>query len=93
MEDFLDDGTPHSSTIDNLLDEVLPEELEWERMVRSYPLPALAVAAVGGFLLGISHGKAIASAVTGYLGAQVSQSVSQALGRDLGQERGGRDFR
>lgn len=84
MEDFVDDAAPHPSTIDDLLDEVLPEDLEWDRLVRSYPLPALAVAAVGGFLLGISHGPAIVSAVSGYLSAQVARNVSEVLGQDLG---------
>jgi hypothetical protein len=84
MEDFVDDAAPHPSTIDGFLDEVLPEELEWDRLVRSYPLPALAVAAVGGFLLGISHGPAIVSAVSAYLSAQVSRNVSEVLGQDLG---------
>ena len=83
MEDFVDDAADRPSTIDDLLDEILPEELEWERLVRSYPLPALAVAAVGGLLLGLSHGSAIVSAVSGYLSAQVSRNVSQVLGHDI----------
>lgn len=83
MEDFVDDSEHRPSTIDGFLDEILPEELEWERMVRSYPLPAVALAAVGGFLLGISHGTSIVSAVTGYLASQVSRNMSQVLGRDL----------
>ena len=83
MEDFVDDSEHRPSTIDDFLDEILPEDLEWERMVRSYPLPAVALAAVGGFLLGLSHGTAIVSAVSGYLSAQVSRNVSQVLGRDL----------
>ena len=83
MEDFVDDDVHRPSTIDDLLDEVLPEELEWERIVRSYPLSALAAAAVGGLLLGISHGPAIVSAVSGYLSTQVSRSVSQVLGHDV----------
>ena len=83
MEDFVDDAAHRPSTIDDLLDEVLPEELEWERLVRSYPLSALGVAALGGLLLGLSHGPAIFSAVTGYLSAQVSRNVSQVLGHDI----------
>lgn len=83
MEDFVDDSDHHPSTIDNFLDEILPEELEWERMVRSYPLPAVALAAVGGLLLGLSHGSTIVSAVSSYLATQVSRNVSQVLGRDL----------
>ena len=83
MEDFVDDAARPSS-IDNILDEILPENVEWERLVRSYPLPSVALAAVGGFVLALSHGPAILSAVTGYLSAQVSQSVSQVLGQDIG---------
>ena len=83
MEDFVDDAARPSS-IDNILDEVLPENIEWERLVRSYPLPSVALAAVGGFVLALSHGPAILSAVTGYLSTQVSQSVSQVLGQDIG---------
>lgn len=86
MEDFVEDSEHKPSTIDNLLDEILPEELEWERLVRSYPLPSVALAAFGGLLLGLSHGSAIASAVSGYLAAQVSRNVSQVLGRDVGQD-------
>lgn len=82
MEDFVDDGGSRSSRPDDLLDEVLPDELDWEHLVQTYPLPALAVAAVGGFLLGISHGKAIVSAVTGYLAAEVSRTVDQVLGQE-----------
>lgn len=82
MEDFVDDAA-RPSTIDDILDEILPEGLEWERLVRSYPLPAVAVAAAGGFLLALSHGPAILSAVTGYVSAQVSRNVSQVLGQDL----------
>lgn len=85
MEDFMDDDDARPSTIDDLLDEVLPEDLEWDRMVRTYPLSSLAVAAVGGFVLALSHGPAIVSAVSGYLSAQVSRNVSQILGQEIGQ--------
>ncbi len=84
MEDFVDDGVHHLSRIDDLLDEVLPEELEWERLVQTYPLPALAVAAAVGVLLGLTHGRTIVSAVSAYLAAQVSRNVSQVLGQDIG---------
>ena len=85
MEDFMDNDDARPSTIDDLLDEVLPEELEWDRLVRTYPLSAVAVAAAGGFVLALSHGPAILSAVSGYLSAQVSRNVSQILGQEIGQ--------
>ena len=33
---------------DQLIDELMPEELDWRRVVTSYPVASLAVAAVGG---------------------------------------------
>ncbi len=83
MEDFLDDGAPHSSTADDLLDEILPEDLDWQRLVRTYPLPALAVAAAGGFLLGLLHGPTLVAAASSYVAAQVSRQVGQVIGQDL----------
>lgn len=83
MEDFVNDE-PRRSTADDLLDDVLPESLEWDRLVRTYPFPALLLAAVGGFLLGRSHGPAIVRAVSGYAAAEVSKNVSEVLGRQIG---------
>jgi membrane protein DedA with SNARE-associated domain len=62
----------------------VPEGLDWERLVVTYPLPALVVAAVGGFLLGRSHGRAVLAAVSSYAGAQVAENFNQLLGRELG---------
>jgi hypothetical protein len=83
MEDFVNDE-PRRSTADDLLDDVLPEGLEWDRLVRTYPIPALLLAAVGGFLLGRSHGPTIVRAVSGYAAAEVSKNVSEVLGREIG---------
>jgi hypothetical protein len=71
-------------TADDLLDEILPEELDWQRLVRRYPIPAVLLAALGGFWLGRSHGPTIVSAVSSFAAAEVAKNVSQALGRELG---------
>ena len=81
MEDFLDDEAGRGGSLETILDEILPEELEWERLVRDYPVPAVAIAAVGGFWLGLRHGPAILSAVSTYLASEVSRNVSQAFDR------------
>ena len=72
------------SIVDELIDELLPEGLDWERLVVTYPLPALAVAAVGGFLLGRGPGREILAARAGFAGAQVAVNLNQRLGRELG---------
>ncbi|HVR99699.1 MAG TPA: hypothetical protein VMW27_23950 [Thermoanaerobaculia bacterium] len=68
----------------NLLHEILPEELDWERLVVRYPIPALLLAAVGGFLLGRSHGPGLLTALSSYAAAEMSKNVGQILGQDIG---------
>jgi hypothetical protein len=82
MEDFVnDDETPRGGTsVEAILDELLPEELEWERLVRTYPVPAVALAAIGGFVIALRHGPEILSAVSGFLAAEVSRNVSELIG-------------
>jgi hypothetical protein len=84
MEDFVEDEEVRRSTADDLLDELLPEGLDWQRLVRAYPIPAVLLAALGGFLLGRSHGPAIASAVSGFAAAEVAKNVSHAIEREIG---------
>jgi hypothetical protein len=82
MEDFVQDEDERGgSAVEDLLDEVLPEELDWERLVRTYPLPALALAALGGFVLGLRHGPEILSAVSNYAASEMSRNVGEVLGR------------
>jgi hypothetical protein len=58
------DATGRQGSIaSRFLDDLLPEELEWERLVRSYPLAALLVAGVAGYLLGLRSGGPILAAV------------------------------
>jgi len=77
------DQTTQRSMADQLLDELLPEDLEWDRLVRTYPLPALMLAAVGGFLLGRARGAGIITALSSFAAGEVAESVNQALGRDV----------
>lgn len=82
MEDFVnDDLRAVGRGVEEILDEILPESLEWERLVRTYPVPALAVAAAGGFYLGLRHGTAILAAVSSYVAAEISRNVGEILGQ------------
>jgi hypothetical protein len=72
------------SIVDELVDELVPAELDWERLVVTYPLPAMALAAIGGFFLGRRHGREILSAVSTFAAAQVSANVHEIIGRELG---------
>lgn len=82
MEDFVneDEESRGGTSVEAILDELLPEELEWERLVRTYPVPAVALAAIGGFVIGLRHGPEILTAVSGFLAAEVSRNVSDLVG-------------
>jgi hypothetical protein len=67
----------------DLLDSVLPEGLDWKELVRAYPVPTLAVVALGGFLVGRAHGPAIVTAVSSFAAAEVAKNVSSLLGQEL----------
>ncbi len=77
------EGAADRSFADELLDEILPDSLDWERLVRRYPLPALALAAVGGFLLGRRHGPAVIAAVSSFAAAEMSKNVSHLFGQEV----------
>ena len=55
---------------------MMPEDFDWVRLVRTYPLSALAIAAVGGFYLGLRHGPAVLEALAGLAAAEVTRRVS-----------------
>ena len=65
------------SLVDRWIDEVIPPELDWKEMVRSYPVAAVLVVAAGGFYLGAVHGRRIVEA----LGDLVTQRVEDTADR------------
>lgn len=74
---------PRERYADELVDELLPAEFDWRRMVVSYPKVSLAVAAVGGYLLGRSRGEAIVAALGAYASDAVSQNINSIVGEEI----------
>ncbi|MBZ0113649.1 MAG: hypothetical protein K8J08_14385 [Thermoanaerobaculia bacterium] len=64
---------------DDVLNVLLPEELEWERMVMTYPIPSLAVALTAGFFIGSRHGRFVVGALGGFLSGRVEHAVNSLL--------------
>ncbi len=72
-----------ASAADDLVSELLPETFDWQRLVRTYPLPALALAALGGYWLGRTRGGAVVSALGAFAAAAAVRGVNEALGEDV----------
>lgn len=60
----------------------VPEGLDWERLVVTYPIPALLIAAIGGFLIGRSHGPQVLGAVSTFASAELARNVSHLMSQD-----------
>lgn len=71
------------SAADGVVDELMPPELEWQGLVRKYPIAALAVAALGGYILGSHRGREILESFANFAADTVSDQVNQFLGRDV----------
>ena len=71
--------TPFSEEI---LDELLPEELDWRRLVMTYPLVALLVAGAGGYWLGRRSGAAIVAAAEAAAADRVTGLVDRVIAED-----------
>lgn len=64
------------SLADELLDDLMPPELDWKGVVRRHPIPAVLVAAAAGYWLGRSRrSQALIDALTGALAATVVARV------------------
>jgi hypothetical protein len=73
------------SLADELLDELIPPDVDWRRLVRRHPWPALVVAGLAGYLLGRSQGRALVTALTGLAVARVEERVLGLVDEELDQ--------
>ena len=74
------EGEAKDSYADGIVDELLPDDLDWRELVTTYPLPAIALSALGGFLLGSRHGHEILSACSRFASREVDRNISRVLG-------------
>ena len=68
---------------DDVVDEVMPSELDWQRLVRRYPIASITIAAVGGYVLGRNRGQEILVALSNHAADLVTGQVNTVLGRHI----------
>lgn len=65
------------------LEGLLDGGFDWVDLVRAYPIPALLLAAIGGFVIGRTRGEEVVEALSEFAASRVSQHVNEALGEEL----------
>ena len=73
----------NSSLADEIIDELVPHELDWRSVVTSYPKLSVSLVAVAGFWLGRTRGRAILAGITGLAADTVNESINEFFGRDV----------
>jgi hypothetical protein len=69
-----------------VVDELLPD-MDWQRLVRTYPTPALLLSFAGGLYLGYRRGPALLTAVAAFTVREMTRRVAEYLGDEsLGDE-------
>ncbi len=67
----------------DFLDELMPENLDWLRLVRAFPKTALVLAAAGGYLLGRTRGREILTALSLFAAQRVARNINELLGEEV----------
>ena len=71
------------SLADELIDQLIPDRVDWRRLVRDHPWPAVGLAAVGGYFLGRTRGRAVLAALSAFAAGAVADGVNEALGEEI----------
>lgn len=79
-----DDRDGLSSMADELIDDLVPPEVDWRKVVRRHPLPTMLLAGLGGYLLGRSQGRTLLRALSALAVARVEAEVLTRIEDDLG---------
>ena len=77
----VDDQLSQRTVEQRVLDGLLPDEMDWEEVVRTYPLTSIAVAGIAGFLVGSRSGRAILTAVADSAVHRVTGLVDELVDR------------
>ena len=71
------DALVDTSMVDDFLDELLPEAVDWRHLVTKYPLASVAVAAAAGFWLARTKSEVVLAAAGSYLAATVGEAINE----------------
>lgn len=65
---------------DQWIDGLIPEEIEWRRLVVKYPRISVGLALVAGYLIGRTQGRALVAAAGAVAIEEISRVVEDSVG-------------
>lgn len=68
---------------DDLVDQLVATDLDWQDMVRAYPKTSLALALMGGFALGRARGTTIVAALAAHTADTLASNINEFLGDEV----------
>ena len=77
------DAPPASAAVDAIIDRVMPPEVEWKSWVTSYPKSSLALAALGGFVLGRTRGREVLTSLSVFAAEALTEGINDFVGRNV----------
>lgn len=60
---------------ETLVDDLMPDGIEWRRLVKTYPKTAMAAAVAGGIALGRTHGLGLLVSISGFVVGEMTRNV------------------
>ena len=72
-----------SSLADELVDQLVSTDVDWQDVVRAYPKTSLALALVGGFALGRARGTKIVAALASHAADTLAGNINEYLGDEV----------
>ena len=68
---------------DELVDQLVATDVDWRDVVRAYPKTSLALAVVGGFVLGRTRGTTIVAALANHTADTLASNINEFLGDEV----------
>lgn len=81
-------GGPNRPAAETAVDDFFEGDFDWQAAVRRNPLPALGLAALGGFFLGSRYGLQLITDVSAFAADQLMRNASQFVGAEFGMGEG-----
>lgn len=81
--DDVNERYDNTDLADDIVDELVPGDLDWRRLVTTYPITSVSLASLAGFFLARNHGSTLLTGVSAFLAREMSRNILSVLDGEL----------